>query len=217
MRAVQLFAVKSWLPLGLVLLCGCGTTFKYNPRHDQVYASIPNNLGVEIVQAQDLRAANEKEPEWSKDVGVIVARAVADELNHARVFQRVKIHFSSELTSRKFSHLIELRVEQFRYYNPTNVLDYGRSALSWLGIRGALIARSIPREYISQVKVEFIILDARSGDAVFDKTYSDTRSLTANGYEGKSRQIQQTSDALESVVKQFVSDLLKLPLSERPP
>jgi hypothetical protein len=203
--------------LCLALVSGCATSFKYRPRHDQTYASIANNLGVEITQAQDLRSEDEKLPKWSRKVEVIVAKAVADELEHAALFQRVKIHLSGPLADNRYSEIIELRVKQFRYYNPTNMVGYGQEALSWLGLRGALIARSIPREYICVVEVEFDVLDARTRQMVFQKTYSDSRTLTANGYEGKSRLVQQMSDVLETVVKQFVTDLSKLPLSQGPP
>ena len=196
------------------LVAGCGTSFKYQRRHAQTYLSLTNNLGVEIIHAEDLRSPDEQLPKWSRKVEVIVARATADELKHAQLFQRVKIHLSGPLADPRYSHLVELRVKQFRYYNPTNVLDFGRNILGWMGLRGALIARSIPRQYISVVEVEFAVLDANTRQTVFQRTYSDTRNLTANGYEGKSRQIQQMSDALETVVDQFVADLARLPLSQ---
>lgn len=204
------------LIIGLGFVAGCATSFKYQPRHDQTYPPVANNLGVEIIQAQDVRADDEKLPQWSRKVETIVARAVADELNHAKLFQRVTVHLSGPLAKNKYSHAVELRVKQFRYYNPTNILDYGREILGWMGPRGALISASIPRQYVSEVAVEFEVLDAANQQTVFLKTYSDSRTLTANGYEGKTRQIKQTSDALESVVTQFVRDLVRLPLSRVP-
>lgn len=208
----------------LFLLCavvcfvaGCATSFKYQPRHDQTYPSIANNLGVEIIRAEDVRNEDEKLPHWNRKAEVIVARAAADELQHAGIFRRVKIHLSGPKNVQDYSHLVELRVKEFRYYNPTNMLDYGRQALHWLGVRGSLIERSIPRKYISEVSVEFEVIDPRTMQTVFRKTYSDTRSLTANGYEGTSRQVRQTSDALETVVKLFAANLVQLPTSQRPP
>lgn len=203
--------------MALCLGAGCATRFNYQPRHDQTYAPIPNNLGVEITRAEDLRNEEEKQPKWSRKVEVIVARALADELDHAKLFQRVKIHLSGPLADNRYSHIVELRVRTFEYYTPTNAFEVGRGALKWLGVRGTLIAESIPRTIVSEVEVEFEVLDATTRQTVFLKTYSESRSLKANGYEGKKRQMQQTSDALETVVKRFVRDLSQLPFSRESP
>src|SRR5579883_1138904 len=98
-----------WLTAALIALClglaaGCATSFKYQPKHDATYAPISNNRGVEITSAQDLRPEGEKEPEWSRKVEVIVARATADELKYSKLFQRVKIHLSGPLPDHRYSH-----------------------------------------------------------------------------------------------------------------
>jgi hypothetical protein len=191
----------------LFFCAGCGTTFKYNPKHDQTYPAIPDNLGFEIASGIDDRPSDEKQPVWSRSVEVIVARALADEIKHAELFQRVKIHLTGPAHLDKYSYFVEFRVGAFRTIPQTGALEqFGRSALGVLGWRGFLISASIPTTWESDVKVQFEVFDAVNQKLIFRQTYSETRSLKANGYEGKTRQIQQTSDCLEGVVQQFVAE-----------
>ena len=73
-----------------------------------------------------------------------------------------------------------------------------------------MIAKSIPTKYISEVTVEFTVLDAVTQTALLSQTYSATREVTLNGYQSEKPKVEQTSAALESVVTQWVSDLAKV-------
>jgi hypothetical protein len=190
------------------LLAGCGTQFKYRPKHDQTYPAISDSLGLEIAGGADQRPDGEKRPSWSKSVDVIVAHALADEIQHDGPFHRVKIHLGGPARLHKFSYFIEFRVEAFQMFpSPGTAEQIGRTALEGLGWRGALISASIPTTWESQVKVQFEVFEAASKQSIFSRSYSESRSLRGNGYQGKSRQIQQTSDCLEAVVQRFVGDL----------
>ena len=200
-----------------ILGTGCSTSFDYTPRHDQTYASIGNATGLAIRTGQDLRSGEEKQPGWAKDAEVIVARALADEVKHAQLFRRVKIHMDS-VNPKKYSEMVQFRVIKFECRNRAGFLETtGRDLLISKGIRGALIADSIPTKYVSDVEIEFDIVDLSTENPVFSKTYSATRTVTANGYEGEKSKMQQTSAALEEVVSKFVADLTKTPLSRRSP
>jgi hypothetical protein len=195
---------------------GCSAPFKYKPKYEQSYAPVLNNRGLEIVKGQDLRKEEEKQPHWSKKVEVIVAHALADELNHAKLFKRVNVRSDRSSVGKNFSHFVEFRVKKFQLYNPTHGAEkFGRNALGRLGWRGVLIAASMPAKFVSEVEVEFEVFDAATKQSVFTKSYSETRSLNANGYEDTKPQLQQTSEALEAVVAKFVKDLTTLPLSRQ--
>jgi hypothetical protein len=188
-------------------LVGCGTPFKYNPKHDQTYPAISDSLGLEIAGGIDQRPDEEKRPEWSRDVARIVANALADEIQHDGLFRRVKIHLNGPTRHHKFSYFVEFRVGAFQMFPRTGTAEQvGRTALDAMGWRGALISASIPTTWESQVKVEFEVFDAADKQSIFNRSYSESRSLRVNGYQGKSRQIQQTSDCLEAVVQRFVGD-----------
>lgn len=103
------------------------------------------------------------------------------------------------------------------YSQPAFLESTGRKLLELQGIRGALIAESIPVKYIADVEIEFTVVDASTRQAVFGQTYTATRGFSANGYQGAGPKVQNTSAALESVVTQFVADLTRLPLNQRKP
>jgi hypothetical protein len=210
----HLFLVAITIP---VLGTGCSTSFKYNPKHDQTYATIANGAGLAIRTGQDLRPVDERQPGWVKDAEAIVARALADEVKHAQLFNRVKIHMDSANLN-KYSEVVQFRVTKFECRNRAGFLETtGRDLLISKGIRGALIADSIPTKYVSEVEIEFAVVDPSTQNRVFAKTYSATRTVTANGYEGEKSKVRQTSAALEEVVTQFVADLTKIPLSKHSP
>jgi hypothetical protein len=192
----------------IFFLTACGTTFKYNPKHDQSYPAIANNLGLEIAGGIDERTADQRRPEWSRRVEVIVARALADEVKHAGLFQRVKIHLSGPAHLDRFSYFVEFQVDAFEMAPQVGELEQAaRTTLgAVMGLRGALISASIPTAWESQVKVTFEVFDPMTQQSIFRRSYSEARTLRANGYEGKSRQIEQTSECLESVIQQFVRD-----------
>jgi hypothetical protein len=186
---------------------GCGTPFKYNPQHEHSYPSIETGLGVEIAGGIDERPEDAREPGWNQSVRVIVARALADEIERAKLFQRVKIHLSGPARLKKYSYFVTFRVEAFEMVPQAGTLEhFGRTALGVLGWKGALISASIPTTWESDVKLEFEVFDAATKQPVFRRSYSESRNLKSNGYQGKSRQIQQTSDCLEAVVEKFVGD-----------
>jgi hypothetical protein len=200
------------------LLVGCGTSFKYNPNHGRSYPTVSNGLGVEIAGGIDQRPDGEKCPEWTRKVEVIVANALADEIKHDGLFQRVKIHLRGPARLNKFSYYIQFQVEAFEMAPRTGTAEQiGRTALDAMGWRGGLISASIPTTWQSQVKIQFEVFDAPTKQAVFSRSYSETRSLRANGYQGKSRQIQQTSDCLEAVLQRFTRDFSQWLPANRPP
>jgi hypothetical protein len=90
-------------------------------------------------------------------------------------------------------------------------------ALDAMGWRGALISASIPITCESQVKVEFEVFDAANKQSVLRQSYSESRSLRVNGYQGKSQQIQQTSECLEAVIQRFVGDFSHLAAAQSLP
>ena len=195
---------------------GC-STFKYTPGYDHVYAPIVNRRGLAIAPGEDSRLEAEKRPSWAKNAATIAARALTDEVKHARLFDRVKTRPGS-LNSRKFSEVVQLRVIKFECYNQTAFLETtGRKILDFQGIQGALISKSIPSKYVSEVEIEFTVLDASTQEKVLARTYVSERHFLVNGYQGNSRKIRMTSEALESVITQFVADLAKLPISQQRP
>jgi hypothetical protein len=194
------------------LLAGCGTTFKYHPKLGQTFPPISMARGVEIAGGTDERPKDERRPVWSKSVESIVAHALGGEIQHDGLFPRVKIHLAGPSRLSKFSYYVQFRVEAFEMAPESGFAEkVGRSALlESLGWRGALISASIPMTWRSQVKVDFEIFDAQSKQMIFSRSYSETRSLKVNGYQGDSQQIQQTSDCLEAVVGRFVADFSRL-------
>lgn len=214
--------IHTWRIGILVAVCslaGCGTPFKYNPKYGQTYPVVPNTRGVEIAGGTDQRPEDAKLPEWSRSVEVIVARAVADELQHGAHFSPVKIHLQGPARLDKYSYFIEFRVEEFEMVPRIGPLEQiGRTALDALGWwRGSLISASIPKTWESRVKVEFEAFDAATRQSIFKLDYADSRRLKANGYQGKSQQIQQTSDCLEAVVQQFANDFSHMAASRGSP
>lgn len=160
----------------------------------------------------------EKQPKWSRKVAVIVADALADELNHNRVFQRVKIKLGGQPPARDFSHWIAFKVRKLQFAEHSSVLEkVGKEVLRWRAPGGLWIAPSIPAKFISEVEIEFEVFAPGAIQPVFVKSYTESGSIWVNGYEGQSRQIQETSAALEKVVNRFVADLVKLPLSRQTP
>jgi hypothetical protein len=197
----------------LSLVAGCSTSFKYTPQYDQTFSAIANQTGLAIQKGQDLRPSEEIQPDWAKNAKAIVARALADEVKHGGLFQRVKI-VDEPINPKKYSETVQFRVKKFGCYNRAEFLErMGRDLLRFQGIRGALIAESIPTKYISDIEIEFEVLDPSTGQSVFVKTYSAIRTASLNGYQGEKPKVQQTSAALEAVITQFMEDLEKIPLS----
>jgi hypothetical protein len=199
--------------MAVCFVAGCGTPFKYNPQHDRSYPAVPNRLGVEIAGGIDERPEGEKRPAWSRDATAIVAHALADEIHRDGLFHRVKIHLQGPAKRNKFSYFIEFRVEAFAMFPQSGIAEkIGRKALDTMGWRGALISASIPATWESDVKVEFEVFDAGTQQPVFRRNYSESKTLKANGYQGQSRPIQQTSDCLETVLQRFAADFSQVAL-----
>jgi hypothetical protein len=203
---------KILLASAFVSLCvGCSTSFKYTPKRDRTYAPIANRTGLAIRTGEDLRPDDEKHPSWCKNAEPIVAKALAAEIRRAKLFNRVKIH-SEAVNPKKFSEIVQFRVEKFECVSKPSFLESaGRTALETQGIRGALIARSIPRKYTADVEVEFEVLDTSSRQPVFDKSYSASGVVTLNGYQSEKPLVQQMSAALETVLNKFILDLTRVP------
>lgn len=147
------------------------------------------------------------QPGWAVNAEKIVASALADEVKHARMFERVKLH-AGPVDPNKYSEMVEFRVIRFECSNRPAVMETtGRELLSAGGIRGVLIADSIPSKYISKVEIEFEVLDPPTHRSLLIKTYTATRTFSVNRYQGEGPKMQNTSVALEDVVSQFVSDL----------
>ena len=95
---------RGFLLAAAFLLTGCGTTFKYNPKLGQTFSPISQTRGVEIAGGADERPEDERRPVWSKSAESIVARALADEIQHDGLFPRVKTHLSGPSRLSKFSY-----------------------------------------------------------------------------------------------------------------
>jgi hypothetical protein len=122
----------------------------------------------------------------------------------------VKTHADS-VNPKKYSEVVRFRLQAFECYNePAFFEQAGRELLRDRGFHGVLIAASIPSKYVSQVTIEFEVLDASTQQSIFDRIYSATGSIAVNGYQGEKPKIKQTSDELEVVLTQFVGDLAKL-------
>lgn len=197
----------------LCLCAGCSTSFQYTSTHAQTFPPITNSRGLAIRTGQDLRPAAEIRPAWCEKVEPAIARSVREEVRHAKLFQRVKIH-ASDVNPKKFSEIVVFRVNKFECYDQMgNLESAGRDILRLRGIRGALIAASIPVRYSAEVSVEFEILDAATQQPVFTRAYSANRAATLNGYQSSDLKVAAVSAALESVITQFLSDLDRIPLS----
>ncbi len=196
----------------LSFVTGCSTSFKYTPRHDQTYSPVARQIGLAIARGQDSRPVEEIRPAWTQNAEAIVAQALSDEVKHGKLFQRVKIH-ADPVNPKKYSTVVQFRVLKLECYNQADFLQsVGRDLLQMQvpGFRGSLIARSIPVKYVSEVEIEFTVLDAAHGQVGFTKTYSATRSDSFNGYQGEKPEVHLTSATLEAVLTQFVADLANL-------
>jgi hypothetical protein len=167
--------------------------------------------GLAIFTGRDARLSDEIRPDWATDAESIVAHALATEVKSAQLFQRVKIH-ADTVNPKKYSTIIRFRVLKFECYNHAAFLENtGRELLAYQGLRGALIERSIPTKYVSEVAIEFAVLDATTQQPIFTRTYNATHTDAFNGYQGEKPKVQQTSAALQSVLTQFLTDLTRLP------
>lgn len=200
-------AFRIFVCLGVWAIClGC-STFKFTPLHPPVGGEGEPRTGLAIQTGEDLRPANERRPAWCQNAEKIVARALAEEVRDAKLFRRVKIH-ADRVNPARYNEYVQFRVRKFQCYNQAGFLEStGRTFLRFQGLRGALIADSIPSKYISQVEVEFEVRNGPDEPPIFDKTYSATRTDSFNGYQGEKPKIQQTSAALEDVLTQFLVDL----------
>ncbi len=205
-RSLLIFAGAILLPL----ITGCSTSFKYTPAHAQTYAPVAGGVGLAIQTGSDARSDEEIRPAWAKNAETIIARAIADEVKYAKSFQRVKIH-ADTVNLKKYSEVVRFRMLKFECYNqPVFLESAGQEFFKYQGLRGALIGASIPSKYVSEVEIEFEVRDAATQQIRFTKTYSATRASGINGYQGETPKVQQTSAALESVITQFVADLVNL-------
>lgn len=199
----------------LVVGPGCSTSFKYEPTKGNKYPPIANRTGLAIRTGQDLRPQAERRPDWARNAEAIVAQALAAEAKNAKLFRTVKIHVDAGKNDR-YSEIIQFRVEKFEGYSKSGFLeDAGRDFLRSKGFRGSLISESIPIKYLSEVKIEFEVVDPVTDRVVFVKSYAAIREDNFNGYQGEKPRIQQTSAALEAVIGEFMRDLAKLPLSQQ--
>jgi hypothetical protein len=197
------------------LFAGCSTPFTYTPKHAQQYSALSNNRGLAIVGGSDARLKKEKRPKWKPVAEQVVANALADELNHARLFQRVNINLkgTSAHTAPEYSLAVSFRVKKLQLFNDYTAGEVaGGAALGLLGIPGVFIAASIPTKFVSDAEVEFEVFDVATKQSVFAKDYSETRACTQNAYKGQKPLMEQTSDALEAVIVRFVKDLSGLPV-----
>lgn len=203
----------------LSFVTGCSTSFKYTPRHDQIYNPVARQIGLAIARGQDSRPVEEIRPAWTKNAEAIVAQALSDEVKHGKLFQRVKVD-ANRLNPKKYSTLVQFRVGKFECYDQADFLQSaGRDLLQTQvpGFRGSLIAASIPIKYVSEVEIEFTVLNVANGQSLFTKTYSATRSDSFNGYQGENPEVHLTSATLEAVLTQFLTDLANLPPNQGPP
>lgn len=206
------------LPL-LCLATGCSTSFKYTPQHNRAYHPVTRQPGLAIARGEDLRTVDTIRPAWTQNAEAIVAQALANEVKHGKLFQRVKIH-ADPVNPQKYSTVVQFWVLKFECYNQADFLQSaGRDLLQMQvpGFRGSLIAASIPVKYVSEVEIEFTVLDAASGQSLFIRTYSATRSDSFNGYQGDKPEVLLTSTTLEAVLTQFVADMANLPLNHPSP
>lgn len=201
--------------VAIIFLCaGCSPSFRYTPVFGKISPAIAGSTGLAISTGLDLRPPDERQPDWAKNAELIVSDALAEEVRHAKLFHRVKTHAESA-NPKKYSEVVRFRIQTFECYNqPAFFEQAGRELLRDRGFHGVLIDASIPSKYVSQVTIEFEVLEAATQRSIFARTYSATGSITVNGYQGEKPKIKQTSDELEVVLTQFVGDLEKL-MSDR--
>jgi len=197
------------LLLTVSLGAGC-SSFSYSPAYAASYPPVAIRTGLAIRRGKDLRSPDQITPNWCKPAEPIVARALADEVRHANLFDRVEIH-ARTVNPQKYPTIVACDVLKFDCVNKASVFEHGgRTMLQMLGIRGNLIAASIPSEYTSHVEIQFEVLDTTSGRPKFTTTYRVQRTRSVNRYQGKTPLMQQTSAALEDVLAQFIHDLAGL-------
>jgi hypothetical protein len=202
----------------ILLFAGCSTPFTYTPKHAQQYSAISNDRGLAIVEGLDARVKKEKRPKWKPTAEQVVANALADELNHARLFQRVNVNLKHTVaqTAPEYSLAVSFRVKKLQLFNDYTAGEVaGGAALGLLGLPGVFIAASIPTKFVSDAEVEFEVFDVATKELVFAKNYSETRACTQNAYKGQKPLMEQTSGALEAVIVRFVNDLTALPVCGR--
>jgi hypothetical protein len=189
---------------------GC-SRFSYSPTYPASYAPVANRAGLAIRRGKDLRPPDEITPDWCTPAEPIVARALADEVRHANLFDRVEMH-ARTVNPQKYPTMVECDVLEFDCVPKVSFFENkGRTMLRMLGIRGHLIAASIPSEYTSDVEVQFEVLDTASGRPKFTRTYRAQRARSFNRYQGKTPLMQQTGATLEDVLARFIRDLAGLP------
>lgn len=215
------FALLGLLSI-LTLITGCSTSFQYTPRHDQAYHPAARQSGLAIARGQDLRPVEEVRPVWTRNAAAIVAHALSDEVRHGKLYRRIQVDADplDALNPKKYSTGVQFRVLKFECYEQAGFLqDSGRDLLRMQvpGFRGSLIAASIPLKYVSEVELEFTVLNIANGQSLFTKIYSATRSDSFNGYQGEKPQVHLTSATLEAVITRFVADLANLPPNPGPP
>jgi hypothetical protein len=197
--------------LPTVGLCAGCSSFTYSPTYATSYASVANRAGLGIRRGEDLRPQDQITPDWCKPAEPIVARALADEVRHANLFDRVKIH-ARAFNPKKYPTIVEFEVRKFDCVSQASFFETtGRTILRMQGIRGTLIAASIPSKHTSDIEVQFQVLDAVTGRSKLTKTYRTQRTMNLNGYQGKTPLMRQTSAALEDAIAQFIDDLARLP------
>ena len=196
--------------VAIIGLCaGCSPSFHYTPAFGKISPAITGSTGLAISTGLDLRPTDQRQPDWAKNAELIVSDALAEEVRHAKLFHRVKTHAGS-VNLKKYSEVVRFRIQTFECRNePAFFEQAGRELLRDRGFHGVLIAASIPSKYVSQVTIEFEVLEASTQRSIFVRTYSATGSITVNGYQGEKPKIKQTSDELEVVLTQFVGDLAK--------
>ena len=199
--------IKVLLALALItLFSGCGAAFKYTPSHTGSYGKSASSGSVEILKGTDVRKGREKNGiKWNKPVQSIVANALEDELRYAGLYSSVQ---QGGTTPSGNGRSIDIQVHCLQLENvKTGGEIAGDVMLGFLGVTGGLISAAIPTKWVSNAEVDFAVSDAGGTQSVFQRRYKATRSVSLNGYKGMSQQFRQTSEVLEDLVKQFVSDL----------
>ena len=189
---------------------GCATTFKYTSRQDPVSPAMARQPGLAIQTGEDDRPAEARQPGWAENAETIVAHALSEEVKKARRFQRVAIH-TQAVTLKKYSRTVRFRVLKFECTDQADFLARtGQDILRHEVPHGEWIAESIPTQFAVEVEIEFAVFAGASRQPALLKTYSASRTLSINGYQGESPKIQQTSAALAEVLNEFIADLAKL-------
>jgi hypothetical protein len=206
----------------LSFVTGCSTSFQYTPRHEQTYPPVVRQTGLAIARGLDSRPVAEIQPAWTRNAAASVAQALSDEVKHGKLYQRIKVDADplNPLNPQKYATVVQFQVRKFECYDQAEILqNSGRDLLQMQvpGFRGSLIAASIPIKYVSEVELEFTVLNAANGQLLFTKTYSATRSDSFNGYQGEKPEVHLTSAALEAVITRFVADLANLHPNQGPP